>query len=47
MTGRGTCRGTFMGFAPTSKASMITVIDVFRFEDGKIVEYWRSRIDSA
>jgi len=40
MTARGTNEGPFMGFAPTGKSFTITVIDVCRFKDGKIVEQW-------
>lgn len=40
MTGRGTHLGTLMGFAPTGRSFSITVIDVCRFENGKIVEHW-------
>jgi predicted ester cyclase len=39
MTGRGTNLGPFMG-PPTGKSIAITVIDVCRFEDGKIIEHW-------
>ena len=40
MTARGTHRGPFMGFAPTGKSFTITVMDVCRFESGRIVEHW-------
>lgn len=39
MTARGTNLGPLMG-PPTGKAMTITVIDVCRFENGKIVEHW-------
>jgi predicted ester cyclase len=39
MTARGTNLGGFMG-PPNSKPFRITVIDICRFEDGKIVEHW-------
>lgn len=39
MTGRGTNHGSFLG-APTGKPITITVMDVCRFEDGKLVEHW-------
>jgi predicted ester cyclase len=39
MTARGTNRGPFIG-PPTGKPITITVIDVCRFENGKIVEHW-------
>ena len=37
---RGTHRGTFMGIPPTGAQIAITVIDICRFVDGKIVEHW-------
>jgi predicted ester cyclase len=40
MTGRGTHSKEFMGRPPTGKLFTITVIDVCRFEDRKIVEHW-------
>ena len=40
MTGRGTDSKGFMGRPPTGKSFAITVIDVCRFENGKIVEHW-------
>jgi predicted ester cyclase len=39
MTARGTHLGPFMG-PPTGKPITITVMDVCRFENGKIVEHW-------
>ena len=39
MTARGTNRGPFLG-PPTGKPVAITVMDVCRFERGKIVEHW-------
>lgn len=39
MTARGTNHGPFIG-PPTGKQMTITVFDVCRFEDGKIVEHW-------
>ncbi len=39
MTARGTNHGHFMG-PPTGKPITITVMDVCRFENGKIVEHW-------
>ena len=39
MTARGTNRGPFMG-PPTGKSMTITVMDICRFENGKIVEHW-------
>ena len=41
MTARGTNLGPFMG-PPTGKPIAITVMDVCRFENGKIVEHWGS-----
>lgn len=40
MTGRGTHLGPFMGIAPTGKPFTITVIDVCRYENGRIAEHW-------
>jgi predicted ester cyclase len=40
MTGRGTDNKGLMGRAPTGKSFAITVMDVCRFENGKIVEHW-------
>ena len=41
MTARGTNLGGFMG-PPNGKTIRVTVFDVCRFEDGKIVEHWGS-----
>lgn len=40
ITGRGTHQAPFMGRPPTGKSFAITVIDICRFENGKIVEHW-------
>ena len=40
MRGRGTHNKEFMGRPPTGKSFEITVIDICRFENGKIVEHW-------
>lgn len=40
LTGRGTDAKGVMGHPPTGRSFAITVIDVCRFEDGKIVEHW-------
>ena len=40
ITARGTHRGPFMGRPATGRSFAITVIDICRFEDGKIVEHW-------
>lgn len=40
MTGRGTDTKGIMGRPPTGRSFAITVIDVCRFENGKIVEHW-------
>jgi predicted ester cyclase len=37
---RGTNEGPFVGQPPTGKAMEIDVIDIARFEDGKMVEHW-------
>jgi len=38
--GGGTNTGSFAGRPPTGKKAFIDVIDVCRFEDGKMVEHW-------
>ena len=40
MTGRGTDSKGFMGRPPSGKSFAIMVIDICRFESGKIVEHW-------
>lgn len=40
MTGRGTDSKGLMGRPPSGKTFAITVFDVCRFEDGRIVEHW-------
>lgn len=35
---RGTHNGPFMGVAPTGKSICMTALNIYRFEDGKIVE---------
>jgi predicted ester cyclase len=40
MTGRGTDSKGYKGRPPTGRSFAITVIDVCRFENGKIVEHW-------
>jgi len=40
MVGRGTHTKQFMGRPPTGKSFAITVVDICRFENGKIVEHW-------
>lgn len=40
MTATGTHQGPFFGLAPTGKRFTITVIDVCRFEDGRVAEHW-------
>ena len=37
---QGTHRAEFMGFAPTGKRFTVTWIDIFRIEQGKLVEAW-------
>jgi predicted ester cyclase len=36
----GTHKGNFMGMEPTDKQMLITGIDVFRLENGQVMEYW-------
>jgi predicted ester cyclase len=38
--GRETNTGSFMGHPPTGKPMTLDVIDIGRFEDGKLVEHW-------
>jgi predicted ester cyclase len=40
MTGRGTDSKGMMGHPPTGRSFAITVMDVCRFEHGRIVEHW-------
>ena len=40
MTGRGTQKGQFGPIFPTGKKIEITVIDIMRFKDEKLVEHW-------
>jgi predicted ester cyclase len=40
ITARGTHKATFMRFPPTGKPFAITVIDVGRFDNSKVVEHW-------
>lgn len=40
MTGRGINNQTFMGKPPTGKTFSMTVVDICRFEEGKIVDHW-------
>lgn len=40
MTARGTQKGQFGPMPPTGKKFEITVIDIMRFKDGKLVEHW-------
>ena len=38
--GGGTNLGSFAGHPPTGRKAFIDVIDICRFEDGKMVEHW-------
>jgi predicted ester cyclase len=40
MTGRGTHENKFGPLDPTGKKFEITVIDIMRFETGKLIEHW-------
>jgi predicted ester cyclase len=40
LTARGTQRGPIGPLFPTGKRMQITVIDIMRFRDGKLVEHW-------
>jgi steroid delta-isomerase-like uncharacterized protein len=39
-TARGTHKGPFMGLSPTDRPIVMTGIEIFRLEDGKIAELW-------
>jgi steroid delta-isomerase-like uncharacterized protein len=39
-TARGVHKGEFMGLAPTGKPIIMTGIEIFRIENGKIAELW-------
>lgn len=45
MTARGTHQGQFMGIPPTGKQITISIIDIVRLVDGKLVEHWGNRDD--
>jgi len=38
--GGGTNLGSFAGFPPTGRQAFTDVIDICRFEDGRMVEHW-------
>jgi predicted ester cyclase len=40
MVGRGTHLGTYFGLPGTGKRVVVDVIDICRFENGKMVEHW-------
>lgn len=40
MKARGTQKGQFGPMPPTDKKFEITVIDIMRFKDGKLIEHW-------
>ena len=40
VTMRGAHKGEFQGIAPTSKRVEVKAIDMFRIENGKIMEHW-------
>jgi steroid delta-isomerase-like uncharacterized protein len=44
-TGRGTQQGEFFGIPPTGKHFTTTGINIFRIENGKIVELWANSDD--
>ena len=43
--GTGTHQGDLFGIPPTGKAIKSTGINIFRIEDGKIVEHWNNADD--
>ena len=38
----GTQKNPFMGIAPTNERITITGIDIFRLDNGKVVEHWNA-----
>jgi steroid delta-isomerase-like uncharacterized protein len=42
LTVQGTQRGDFFGIPPTGMHVTLSAVDIFRFVDGKLVEYWLS-----
>jgi predicted ester cyclase len=40
VTFSGTHQGEFLGVAPTGRLMTFSLIDLFRFQDGKVVEVW-------
>ncbi len=40
LVGRGTHQGSFFGLSGTGKTVVVDVMDLGRFENGKIVEHW-------
>lgn len=40
MTARGTDTGGLPGAAPTGRSVCITVVDIVRFREGRLVEHW-------
>ncbi len=47
VTMRGTHSGEFQGIAPTGRQVEVRAIDMFRIQDGKIVEHWGHADDPA
>ncbi len=41
----GTQKGEYMGLKPTGKSFTMSGIDIFRVEDGKLVEHWGNEDD--
>ena len=39
-TMRGTHQGAFLGLAPTGRAVTVSLVDVMRVENGRLVEHW-------
>ena len=37
---RGTHRGEFLGIAATGREVVVTIVDIARIEDGRIIEHW-------
>ena len=44
-TATGTHRGRWAGVEPTGKRAVLSAVNIFRFEDGKVAEIWNLRDD--
>jgi steroid delta-isomerase-like uncharacterized protein len=46
-THTATQRGPFMGLPPTGRTVVVNGLELFRLEDGKVVEFWRKDDDAS